>query len=209
MKKNYLLLILSLVFTFSLLFAGKANAEAKLIYTTDARTNAVAEKIIQRCSDEDMTQEEKLRRIYMYLVHHMRYSWSTGSTKVHVSKKEINKTKAKAAVLGVSYSSEFRNRYKNVRTLQGTCYGMSKVFCILANHIGYEAHMCHGTHVTGGGSHRSSHYWCYVRINGEKRYFDVQYANRCYHRNRNSSEVEACYKSKKHAKYWRRHYRGE
>lgn len=197
-----------------LIFAMGLNSEAKkvkkkkkgpkVIYTTDAHTNAVAEKIINSCTNASMSKEEKLRAVYYFLVRNMRYSWSTGSTKIKVSSKDIKETKKKAKKMNVTYSREFRNRYKNVRTLQGTCYGMNKVFCILANHLGYKAHMCHGQHVTGGSS--SSHYWCYVVVKGHKKYFDVQYANRCYHRNNNSAEVESCYMGSRGDSYWRKHY---
>jgi hypothetical protein len=186
------------------LFAFAVKTDAKVIYTTDAKTNAVAEKIINSCTNDSMSKEEKLRAVYYYLVRNMRYSWSTGSAKIKVSKKEIKETKKKAKRLKASYSREFRNRFKNVASLQGTCYGQNKVFCILANHLGYKAHMCHGQHVTGGSS--SDHYWCYVVIKGQKRYFDVQYANRCYHRNSNSAEVECCYMGSRRDRYWRAHY---
>jgi transglutaminase/protease-like cytokinesis protein 3 len=206
MKKRIFLSIWTSLFSLFLILGVGVKTQAKVIYTTDPQTDAVAEKIIQSCSDDSMTREEKLRAVYYYLVRNMRYSWSTGSTKIHVSKKEIKKSKKMARTLKVKRSREFRNRFKNVRTLQGTCYGQAKVFCILANHLGYTAHMCHGTHVTGGGSCRSSHYWCYVVIKGKKKYFDVQYANRCYHRNHNSTEVESCYMASRNNKYWREHY---
>lgn len=204
MKKNSILIMCLPILCMLLLFSLGVKSDAKVIYTTNARTNAAAEKIINSCTNDSMSKEEKLRAVYYYLVKNMRYSWSTGSTKVKVSKKDIKETKKKAKALKVSYSREFRNRYKNVSTLQGTCYGMSKVFCILANHLGYKAHMCHGQHVTGGSS--SSHYWCYVVVNGKKKYFDVQYANRCYHRNSNSAEIESCFMANRGSKYWRNHY---
>jgi hypothetical protein len=204
MKKNYYFVVGIMFFALMAMFGVKKDTEARIIYTTDDHTNAVVEKVIKNCTNESMSKEEKLRCVYYFMVHNMRYSWSTGSTKIHVSEKDIKKTKALGKKLKVKYSREFRNRYKNVRTLQGTCYGMAKVFCIYANHLGFTAHMCHGTHVTGG--HGSDHYWCYVVIHGEKKYFDVQYANRCYKRNSSSGEVESCYMASKGDRYWRKHY---
>ena len=203
--KNKIIVTLCLpVICMLLLLAVNVDTHAKAIYTTNEKTNAVAEKIINSCTNDEMSKEEKLRNVFYYLVSNMRYSWSTGSARIKVTKKEVKATKKKAKAMKVSYSSEFHNRYKNVASLQGTCYGMAKVFCILANHLGYKAHVVHGRHVTGG--HSSSHYWCYVIVKGEKKYFDVQYANRCYKRNSHSSEIEGCFMADSSDSYWRAHY---
>ena len=204
MKRKILVMICSLLLCMAAFFGFGHDADARIIYTTNDKTNAVAEKIIKRCTNDKMTQEQKLKAVYEYLVRNMRYSWSTGRTRIKVTKKEIAQTKALGKKLKVARSREFKNRFKNVATLQGTCYGQNKVFCILANHLGYTAHMVHGTHVTAAG--HSDHYWCYLYIKGKKRYFDVQAANRTYKHNKHSKELKVLYMGSKKSRYWRKHY---
>lgn len=211
MKKKFYLFAILTLFCLMPLVAHKTDASAKIIYTTSTKVNAAADKIIKKVSSEEMTKEQKLRQVYVYLVKTMRYSYRTGHKRVHVSAKDLAETKAIQRELEragqISYSSKFRNRYANVLSLQGTCYGMSKVFCILANHLGFKANMVHGKYVTSGGR-RSDHYWCYVYINGHKRYFDVQIANYYWKKHRTMKYAEMFYARSKSAKGWRKHHRG-
>ena len=157
------------------------NVQAKKpIYTNNAEIDAAVEIILDRCTSPEMTKKEKLREAYVYLVNHMHYTHSRGSVKIHVSKKKKREvrqeTKALKKERKTHFSSKFRSRYRHVLTMSGTCYDMSAVFCIVANHIGYDAGLCSGRYVRSNGS-SCEHWWNYVRIDGEKRYFDVQAAN--------------------------------
>ena len=175
MKKKCSLLLLSFVLSLVALFGIKSKTEAKVIYTTNERVNAAAEKIIRSCTNDKMTDDQKLYAVYMYLVKNMRFSYSNGRTRLKVTAQDIKNVRAAEQELtlkkNISYSNKYHRRYKCVTSLQGTCYGMSMVFNILANHMGYSAGVVHGKHVT---HHVSDHYWSYLVINGEKRYFSAK-----------------------------------
>lgn len=211
MKKKFYLFAIVTLFCMMPLLTHKTEASAKVIYTTSTKVNAAAEKIINKVSTEEMTKEQKLREVYVYLVKNMRYSYRTGHKRIKVTAKDLAEIRAKQKELektgDISYSSKFRNRFANVLTMQGTCYGMSKVFCILANHLGFKAKMVHGKYVTSGGR-RNDHYWCYVYINGKKRYFDVQIGNYYWKKHRTMKYAEMFYAKAKSAKSWRKHHRG-
>ncbi len=193
-------------------FGGaKMNAEAKVIYTTSSKVNAAAAKIIRKASKEGMTNEEKLYSTYVYLVKHMHYSHSKGPVRVKVTKADKAYLKTQVQTLGVSekivYSSQFKKRYSNVLTLQGTCYDMSMVYCIIANQLGYKAGMCSGRYVRGNGS-TCEHWWNYVVVNGKKKYFDVQAANASWKSHHSIKAINKFYKKNKSDKVWKRHHRG-
>ena len=57
------------------------KAEAKNIYTGNLKVDCAAEKIINRCTKPSMSQREKLKAVYTYLVKTMTYSHSRGRTR--------------------------------------------------------------------------------------------------------------------------------
>lgn len=182
------------------------NTEAKVIYTKSLRVDAAAEKIINKCTTPDMTKERKLREVYLYLVKNMKHSWSYGRVKIKVTKKDIKNIKAKRKELEknkqIKYSSAFRKRYRSLLTLRGTCYGQSMAFCIMANHLGFPAKLCHGTF------NGNDHFWCYVVIDGKKQYFDVDIANYYWKRSHSMKKVNFFYKKAKNSRAWRKNHRG-
>ncbi|MBR0381509.1 MAG: hypothetical protein IJH71_03625 [Eubacterium sp.] len=204
------LLILAIAFMlFSPLFGLKA--EAKSIYTKSRVTDAAVEKILAKCTNESMTNEQKLEKVYIYLVKHMKYSHKKGKIRIKVSSADQKAVNAKIAELkaakSISFSSKFKKRYKNVRTMQGTCYDMSAVFCIIANHLGYKAGLHHGRYVRGNRS-TCEHWWNYVVINGQKKWFDVQAANASWKGHHSTKAIMKFYKKSKGSKDWKKHHRG-
>ena len=187
------------------------KAEAKSIYTKSRVTDAAVEKILAKCTNDSMTNEEKLEKVYIYLVKHMKYSHRKGKIRIKVSsadKKAVNeKISELKAAKSISFSSKFKRRYKNVRTLQGTCYDMSAVFCICANHLGFKAGLHHGRYVRGNGS-TCEHWWNYVTINGKKKWFDVQAANASWKGHHSNKAIMNFYNKSKGSKAWRKHHRG-
>ncbi|MDD7113639.1 MAG: transglutaminase domain-containing protein [Lachnospiraceae bacterium] len=187
------------------------KAEAKKIYTGNARVDCAAEKIIKRCTKPGMSRRQKLKSVYTYLVKAMRYSHSTGHTRVHVIKKEIRKYRKSSVMMlsskKIRYSSQFASDYANLLTLQGTCKDMSGVFCILANHLGYRAGYARGRYVRSNGS-STEHWWNYVVIDGKRYYCDVQAANDSWDRHHSMSAVRSFYLRDKKSRGWRKHHRG-
>ena len=88
-----------------------------------------------------------------------------------------------------------------VLTMSGTCYDMSAVFCIFANRLGYDAGLCSGRYVRSNGS-SCEHWWNYVRINGKKKYFDVQAANAM------KGKKFSYYCKSRSSRVWRKHHSG-
>lgn len=178
MKKYRRLLVIFAVLVLCAFYTSRTDA--KVIYTGKDKIDTACEIILAKCSDEKMTSKEKLKAVYEFLVKNMKYSHSKGSVKIKVSKDQIQKfkkTEAEQKAAGqVSYSKKFRRRYQNVLTMRGTCYDMSTVFCIMANHLGFKAGLCSGRYVRSNGS-SCEHWWNYVKIDGKKKYFDVQAAN--------------------------------
>lgn len=206
MNRRFLLTITSLILLTISLVCVKADTNAKVIYTSSVRIDAAAEKIINSCTTPEMTKEQKLRQAYLYLVKNMTHSWSYGSTKIKVSAKDIKEIKKKRAQLKkekkIVFSSKFRRRYKSLLTLHGTCYGQSMAFCILANHLGYTARMCHGTF------NGNEHFWNYVVIDGKRKYFDVDIANYYWKRSKSMAKVNFFYCKNKGSREWRRNHSG-
>ena len=193
-----------------LLMMPVATAHGKSIYTNNTKIDTAADKIIRKCTTKGMTKEQKLKAVYIYLVKHMHYSHSRGHVRVKVSKKDIRAMKSQKKLLvksnKVKYSSKFRRRYHNLLTMQGTCYDMSAVFCILANHLGYSAGLNSGRYVRGNGS-TCEHWWNHVVIKGKTRYFDVQAANDSWKRHHSMGAVMGFYKKAKGSRSWRKHHR--
>ena len=170
-----------MVFTMLVMCAAFSfRTEARMIYTGKTRIDTACEIILDRCSNPKMTCKEKLKAVYEFLVKNMKYSHSKGSVRIKAGRQRILKFKKKEAALKaagkLTYSKKFRRRYRNVLTLRGTCYDMSAVFCIMANHLGFKAGLCSGRYVRSSGS-SCEHWWNYVKIDGKKKYFDVQAAN--------------------------------
>lgn len=184
-----------------------SRVEAKRIYTGNNKIDAACEIILQRCTNPKMTSKQKLKAVYEYLVKNMKYSHSDGHTRIHVKKAHVKAVKKQKVVLAyykqLKYSKKFRSRYRNLITLQGTCYDMSAVFCIMANHLGYRAGLCSGRYVRGNGS-SCEHWWNYVVISGQKKYFDVQAANACWKGHHKMNVSYYCQSSGSHA--WSRHH---
>ena len=201
-KKGIIFMIL---FVLSVTPLISLKAQAKAIYTKDATINAAVEIVLGRCTKEGMTRKQKLRAAYVYLVKHMHYTHGRGSVKIKVHRKQVKamrvQTRAMKKEKKVHFSSRFRSRYRHLLTMSGTCYDMSAVFCIIANHLGYRAGLCSGRYVRSNGS-SCEHWWNYVVINGSRRYFDVQAAN-AMKRNK-----WAYYCKKRSSGVWRRHHRG-
>ena len=200
-KRCLLSIVLPVVLLAALSLSLKVDA--KQIFTKDDEVNAAVGIILDRCTTPGMTKKEKLRESYLYLVENMKYTHGHRSKKIHVSKKQLRAMKKKTNELKekneVKFSSKFRSRYRHVLTLSGTCYDMSAVFCIVANHIGYKAGLCSGEYVRSNGS-SVEHWWNYVKINGEKRYFDVQAANAM------KRKKFSYYCKKKNSKTWKKHH---
>ena len=119
------------------------KTEAKRIYTGNARVDCAAEKLIKKCSKPGMTNQQKLKSVYLYLVKHMKYTRKKGPVRLKVTKKELKEFRKETAALykegKIQYSSKFATIYDNLLTLRGKCKDMSGAFCILANHLGYRA----------------------------------------------------------------------
>ena len=196
------MILLAMVFV-APIFSLKIQAQKKAIYTRDPKINAAVEIILSRCTRPGMTKKQRLRAAYVYLVNHMHYTHSSGSVKIHVSKKKIRAMRKAAKALRrekkIVYSSKFRGRYRHVLTMSGTCYDMSAVFCIVANHIGYKAGLCSGRYIRSSGS-SCEHWWNYVTIRGKKKYFDIQAAN-AMKRNKFSY-----YCKDRSSRVWRKHH---
>lgn len=206
MKRKTLLTLFTVLIFAAALTIFTSSTQAKVIYTTDIMTDAAAEKIIRKCTDESMTKEQKLRRVYVYLVKNMTHSYSQGSIKIKVSHKDIKKMKAQIKALKkekmISFSSDYRKRYRSVRSLRGTCYGQSMAFNIIANHLGFKTKLCHGRY------NHNSHYWSRIIINGKKRYFDVDIANYYWKRRHSMSKVNFYYNKAYDSRDWRRNHHG-
>ncbi len=205
--KRKTLLTLFTIFTFAAaLTFFSSTTHAKVIYTTDIMTDAAAEKIIKKCTTPEMTKEQKLRQVYLYLVKNMTHSYSQGSIKIHVSRKDIKNMRAQIKSLKkekrISFSSSYRKRYRSVRSLRGTCYGQSMAFNIIANHLGFKTKLCHGRY------NSNSHYWSRIIINGKKRYFDVDIANYYWKRRHSMERVNFYYNKAYNSRAWRRNHHG-
>ncbi|MCD8019219.1 MAG: hypothetical protein LUF92_06440 [Clostridiales bacterium] len=209
MKKRGLWIILLAVMFLLPVFGMKV--EAKKIYTGNVQVDAAAEKIINRCTDSDMTKKEKLWAVYVYLVKNMKYSHSDGSVRVTVTKKEKKAWKATVKEQKkeekITYSSRFSSDYRNLLTLQGTCKDMSGVMCILANHLGFKAGYDNGTYIRSNGS-TTEHWWNYVKVDGKKKYFDVQAANCCWLNYHSIAGIKTYYLKDASSYAWRKHHRG-
>ena len=205
LRKYSLAVILFAMLVIIPFFSLETHAQIIAIYTRDPKINAAVEIILSRCTTPEMTKKQKLRAAYVYLVKHMRYTHSRGSIKIHVSKKKIKAMKAASKALKkekkIVYSSKFRSRYRHVLTMSGTCYDMSAVFCIVANHIGYKAGLCSGRYIRSSGS-SCEHWWNYVTIRGKRKYFDVQAANAM------KGKKFSYYCKSKSSRVWRRHHSG-
>ncbi|MEE1228007.1 MAG: hypothetical protein U0K57_03480 [Lachnospiraceae bacterium] len=208
---KHMILFFFAVFSISFLSFGRTEAAAKKIYTPRHEINAAADKIINRATTPDMTKEQKLKAVYVYLVKNMHYSHSAGPVRVKVSKQDKKRARQELkqlkSVNALSVSTKFRRRYRNVLTLQGTCYDMSAVYCVVANHLGYKAGLDSGRYVRGNGS-TCEHWWNYVTINGHRRYFDVQAANASWKSHHNQKAIFAFYNKSKGERVWRKHHRG-
>ena len=208
-KRKKLLLCLFIIICCLPMFGLKA--EAKNIFTGNLKVDCAAEKIINRCTKPGMSQRQKLKSVYTYLVKTMRYSHSNGRVRVHVTKKEMkNHRKNMVSMLSdkkIRYSSKFSSDYANLLTLQGTCKDMSGVFCILANHLGFKAGYVTGRYVRSNGS-STEHWWNYVVINGKRYYCDVQAANDSWDRHHSMGAVNGFYLRDKNSHGWRKHHRG-
>lgn len=207
-KKKLLTAAAVLLFSFSL-FGVKV--EAKRIYTGNVRVDAAAEKIIRKCTRPEMSRKKKLRSVYTYLVKHMSYSRRPGRVRVKVTPQQKKRWKAQEKQLRrkgkVRYSGKFSSVYDNLLTLQGTCKDMSGVMCIMANHLGYKAGYHVGRYVRSNG-HSSPHWWNYVIVNGQRRYFDVQAANHSWSKHHSMAAVRSFGLRRGNSRGWRRHHRG-
>lgn len=186
------------------------KTEAKRIYTGNARVDCAAEKLIKKCSKPGMTNQQKLKSVYLYLVKHMKYTRKKGSVRLKVTKKELKEFRKETAALykegKIQYSSKFATIYDNLLTLRGKCKDMSGAFCILANHLGYRAGYKTGMYVRSNGI-ASHHWWNYVMIKGKKYYCDVQAANCSWDKHHSEKAVEKYYLKTRKSRVWRRHHR--
>lgn len=204
-------LIMTLASVCCLFMLCGVKAEADVIYTGNTKVDAAAEKIIERCTTDNMTSRQKLKAVYQYLVKKMRYSHSRGPVRVKVSKKDkkalrVKKAELKQNGVKIKYSSRFRREYDNLITMQGTCKDMSGVFCILANHLGYRAGYVTGTYIRRNGT-TTEHWWNYVIIQGKKYYCDVQAANCSWGKSRKESASTSFYLQSAGSKEYRKHHR--
>lgn len=203
--KKYFLAAVMFFMILAAPFTTLRTQARKPIYTRNAEINAAVEIILNRCTTPEMTRKQKLRAVYVYLVKHMHYTHSRGSVKIHVGKKKRKamrvQTKALHKEHKIHYTSKFRSRYRHVLTMSGTCYDMSAVFCIFANRLGYDAGLCSGRYVRSNGS-SCEHWWNYVRINGKKKYFDVQAANAM------KGKKFSYYCKSRSSRVWRKHHSG-
>lgn len=198
-------LVFALLFCMLLLPIASVNTQAKVILTGNKKIDMAAEAIIRRCSKPHMTNRQKLKKCYAYLVNKMHYTHGRGHVRVKLSKRE---KKACAAALkemkkkGVKYSKKFKGDWRNLLTLSGTCKDMSGVMCILANHLGYRAGYTTGRYVRSNGS-SVHHWWNYIIIKGKKYYCDVQAAN-----DSSKKHKYNWYLKTYGNKFWRSHHRG-
>ena len=208
-KKRKKLLMLFVIMMCCLPMLG-LKAEAKKIYTGNTKVDCAAEKIIQSCTKPGMSRRQKLKRVYLYLVKHMKYTRSRGPVRVKVTKKEMKAFRKETAALRaagkVRYSSKFSTIYDNLLTLRGKCKDMSGAFCILANHLGYRAGYTTGRYVRSNGI-SSPHWWNYVIVDGKKYYCDVQAANCSWEKHHSVKAVEKYYLKTKNSRAWRAHHR--
>ncbi len=186
----------------------RADAQAKAIYTGNTKIDCAAEAIINRVSKPGMTNRQKLKACYDYLVKNMRYSHSDGKVKIKPSKKETEAYKAVLAALKekgeVTYSRKFKGDWRNLLTMRGTCKDMSGVMCILANHLGFHAGYKTGRYVRSNGS-SVEHWWNWIKVEGKKLYCDVQAANDGGH---SQKRINKYYLKSAGSQGWRRHHRG-
>lgn len=201
-----------LVFTMMLLlcvvFSSRLNVKAKAIYTGNHKVDCAAEAIIRRASKKGMTNTQKLKACYIYLVKHMTYSHSGGRIKIKPTKaekklykKNLRRLKAKKRI---QYSNKFRGDWQNVMTMRGTCKDMSGVMCILANHLGFHAGYKTGRYVRSNGS-SVEHWWNWINVKGKRLYCDVQAANDGGH---SMGRMNSYYLKSYGNSNWRRHHRG-
>lgn len=189
---------------------SKLNAQAKVIYTGNEKIDMAAEAIILRCTNDKMTNKEKLIACYNYLVKKMYYTHGSRKVQIHVTAKEKKIFKEKRAQLKkagkITYSNKFRKDYSHLLTLSGTCKHMSGVMCILANHLGYKAGYCTGRYIRSNGT-STEHWWNYVVVNGKKLYCDVQAANCSWKSHHSQKAVNNYCLKDKNSRVWRKHHR--
>ena len=211
MKKK---IVRKLLFTLVLLMFAipvfSMNTQAKAIYTGNKKTDQAVEAIIIRACGKKystMTNKQKLKASYKYLVKHMTYSHSDGRVKIKptAAEKKIYAENLAALKLdkNITYSKKFKSDWRNVRTMRGTCKDMAGVMCIIANHLGFKAGYCHGRYVRSNGS-SVDHHWNYIVVNGKKKYCDVQAANDGGH---SWSRIKKYYLRSRSSSFWRKHYR--
>lgn len=211
MKRKLFRYVILMIMAMAFVVPCSARVEAKVIYTGNAKIDTAAEAIINRaCSKKDKTAKQKLKACYNYLVKNMKYTHSKRKAKIRPTAAErklyretLKELKAKK---GVVYSKRFRKDYQHLLSMSGTCKHMSGVMCILANHLGFKAGYCTGRYIRGNGT-SCEHWWNWIRVNGQKRYCDVQAANCSWGRHHSQRTVNSYYLKAKNSKVWRKHHR--
>lgn len=209
-NRHSLMITLMIAMAVLMIFSCSVGTQARAIYTNNTKIDATAEKVIRRCTTDKMTSEQKLKAVYLYLVKNMHYSHSRGHVRIKVTAKDIKIMKEQRKLLrqkrNITYNSSFKRRYRNLLTMQGTCYDMSAVMCILANHLGYRAGLNSGEYVRRNGS-TCEHWWNHVVIKGHKKYFDVQAANHNWKKHHSMKNALNYYCKGKGSRIWRKHHR--
>ena len=212
MKKKVLrFFILTLMALMFVAPFAKVETQAKRIFTGNSKVDCAAEAIISRCTTDDMTGKEKLKACFTYLVKHMKFTWYHDGGKIKIKPTKAEKAEYKALLKRlkasgkVEYSKKFKTHWSNLLRMHGTCYDMSGVMCILANHLGYKAGKVTGTYLTHHGTKKlRNHWWNWVKINGKKYYCDVQGCNAGKH---TAARINAYCLKRPSDKDWREHHR--
>ncbi len=155
------------------------------ILTGDLETDYMAELILSKIIKDTMTNEQKIKAVYTWVVKNVKHDenrWDTEKFPVVYEKdvlslparaylKECRQNAAEGKIL---YSNSYytQSAADVLKRRVGVCSTISQTLQVLLNHLGFESSVVHGMYKNRNGS-TLDHYWNNVKLNGKEYWLDV------------------------------------
>ncbi len=155
------------------------------ILTGDLETDYMAELILKKIIKDNMTNEQKVKAVYTWVVKNVKHNenrWDTEKFPVVYEKDVLSlparayleECRQKAAEGKLLYSSSYYTQSATdvLKRRVGVCSTISQTLQVLLNHLGFESSVVHGMYKNRNGS-TLDHYWNNVTLNGKEYWLDV------------------------------------
>ncbi len=135
-------------------------------------TDMIIDEILAGIIKPDMTDEQKWKAVYDYLIYHYQHNKSYVTTPKFSELREY----VHGEMLYKSYSG---NALTLLYTGEGVCDDFAALYTCMMWRLGYDSEVVNGNYVNRDGS-QSPHSWSAVTLNGTKYYFDPDVETKLY-----------------------------